>query len=339
MTALDEYRRLEALGLWREQADDQRREVIVALGEATLVMSSPSGDALGHWSLPAVERQNPGKTPALYAPASDSAEELEIADADMVEAIERIRGAIAKSRPRPGRLRLVLATGLIATAGLLGVFWLPDALIRQTVSLLPEAKRVTIGQQLLVEMTQIAGRPCGGPGGRTALLRLSVRVFGPDAAPQLVIFPATIPATVSLPGNIIAASAALAEDFETPEVLAGYLLAEAARQDGHDPVGVFLSEAGLSVTFRLLTTGQIEDDEIHAHAARLLSRETAMVDNGVLLEGFGTAQISSQPYAFARDISGESVLELIEADPMRGGSGPAVLGDADWVSLQEICAG
>lgn len=339
MTALDEYRRLEALGLWREQADDQRREVIVALGEATLVMSSPNGGALGHWSLPAVARLNPGKSPALYAPDTDSTEELEIADTVMVDAIEKIRAAVAKSRPRPGRLRLVLGVGFIATVGLLGVFWLPDALIRQTVSLLPEAKRVAIGQQLLVQMTQIAGRPCGGSGGRTALMRLSIRVFGPEAPPQLVMFPATIPATVSLPGNIIAASAALVEDFETPEVFAGYLLAEGARQIGHDPVGVFLSEAGLGVTFRLLTTGQIDDTEIHAHAARLLSRETAMLDNAVLLERFSAAQISSQPYAFARDVSGESVLDLIEADPMRGGSGPVVLGDADWVSLQEICAG
>lgn len=338
MTALNEYRRLEALGLWRERSDDQRREVIVALGEATLVMSAPNGGALGHWSLPAVERLNPGKTPALYAPSDDSAEELEIADTDMVDAIERIRTAIARSRPRPGRLRLVLSMGLVAVVTALGVFWLPDALIRQTVSLLPESKRVAIGQQLLVQMTQIAGRPCGGPGGRTALMRLSTRVFGTDAAPQLVIFSNTIPATISLPGNIIVATAALAEDFETPEVLAGYLLAERARQTGHDPIGAFLSESGLRVTLRLLTTGQIADEEIHAHAARLLSRETTMVDNGVLLEEFGTAQISSQPYAFARDVSGESVLQLIEADPMRGGSGPPVLGDGDWVSLQEICA-
>lgn len=338
MTALEEYKRLEALGLWRERSEDQRREVVVALGEATLVMSSPSGDALGHWSLPAVERLNPGKSPALFAPARDSDEELEISDPDMIAAIERIRTAIAKSRPKPGRLRLVLGLGSVIAAGALAVFWLPDALTRQTVSLLPEAKRVEIGQQLLGQMTNIAGRPCEGRGGRTALLRLSVRTFGTEDTPQLVVFPATIPNTLSLPGNIIAASAALAEDFETPEVLAGYLLAEATRREAQDPLETFLSEAGLSVTFRLLTTGEIADEAFHAHAARLLSRDTAVVDEAALLQGFETAQISSQPYAFARDVSGESVLGLIEADPMRGGGSPPVLNDADWVSLQEICS-
>lgn len=301
-------------------------------------MSSASGAALGHWSLPAIERRNPGKAPALYAPSDDSDEELEIADPEMVEAIERIRSAIAKSRPRPGRLRLAFAVGLVTAAGVLGVFWLPDALTRQTVTLLPEAKRVEIGEQLLAQMTNIAGRPCGGAGGRTALLRLSIRTFGTETPPRLVIFPSTIPDTISLPGNIVAASAALAEDFETPEVLAGYLLAEAVRRDSFDPVQVFLSEAGLGVTFRLLTTGEIADEAIHAHAVRLLSRDTTMVPDGALLERFALAQISSQPYAFARDVSGEQVLGLIEADPMRGGAGPAVLSDADWVSLQEICA-
>ncbi|ABD55898.1 hypothetical protein [Jannaschia sp. CCS1] len=338
MTALQEYRRLEALGLWRERAEDQRREVVVSLGEATLVMSSASGAALGHWSLPAVERLNPGKFPALYAPASDSVEELEIADAEMVTAIERIRTAIARTRPKPGRLRLVLSAGFVAVAGALGVFWLPDALTRQTVSLLPEAKRQEIGEQLLGQMTQIAGHPCTARGGRAALMRLAIRTFGTEGTPQLVLFPATIPDTLSLPGNIIAASAALAEDFETPEVLAGYLLAEATRRAGQDPLETFLAEAGLGVTFRLLTTGEISEDAIHAHAARLLSRDAAMVEDAALLARFEAAQISSQPYAFARDVSGEQVLGLIEADPMRSGGAPPVLDDADWVSLQEICA-
>jgi hypothetical protein len=68
MTVLEQYRRLESLGLWRDGPDDQRREVVVSLGEATLVVSTPAETALTHWSLPAIERLNPGRTPALYAP-------------------------------------------------------------------------------------------------------------------------------------------------------------------------------------------------------------------------------------------------------------------------------
>lgn len=339
MTALKEYKRLEAIGLWRERAGDQRREVIVSLGEVSLVMSAASGSALGHWSLPAVERLNPGTVPALFAPAPDSEEELELSDPEMIAAIERIRSAVERTRPHPGRLRLYLVGGLMALTILLGVFWLPDALIRQTVSLLPSAKRLDIGHQMLSEIATIAGRPCGGEGGRAALTRLAARTYGPDAPPRIVVFPATIPDTLTLPGNIVIASAALAEDHETPEVMAGYLLAERTRSEARDPVEALLRDAGLGVTFRLLTTGDVAAGPIHDHAAALLSLDTVRAEDAPLLERFAEAGISSQPYAFARDVSGESVLGLIEADPMRGQRAEPVLTDSDWVSLQEICNG
>ncbi|MEJ6395475.1 hypothetical protein V8J82_19600 [Gymnodinialimonas sp. 2305UL16-5] len=338
MTALKDYRRLEALGLWRERPEDQRREVIVSLGEATLVMSSAAGDALGHWSLPAVERLNPGQEPALYAPAADSDEELEVGEPEMIAAIERIRTAIAKSQPRPGRLRLALSIGFGLGVLAVAIFWLPEAMIQQTVSLLPQAKRAEIGRQMLSEITQIAGRPCGAPTGREALMQLAARTFGTDAPPRVVVVPATIPDTMTLPGNIIVASADLAEDYETPEVFAGYLLAERIRGAGADPIETFLREAGLAVTLRLLTTGEVRNDAIHGHAARLLSREGVPVSDTALIDSFAAARISSEPYAFARDVSGETVLGLIEANPMRGSAATPVLSDADWVSLQEICA-
>jgi len=69
MTALKKYERLESPGLWRDTPGGQRREVIVAFREATLVLSDPRTDSpLSHWSLPAVERLNTGALPALYGP-------------------------------------------------------------------------------------------------------------------------------------------------------------------------------------------------------------------------------------------------------------------------------
>lgn len=338
MTALQEYRRLEAIGLWREHAEDQRREVIVSLGEASLVMCAASGEALGHWSLPAVERLNPGKMPALFAPSLDSEEELELSEPEMIEAIERIRSAIERTRPHPGRLRLYLTGGAVIATILAGIFWLPDTLIRQTVALLPPAKRLDIGHELLGEIAAIAGRPCGGASGRASLAHLATRTYGPQSPPQIVVFPATIPDTLTLPGNIVVASAALVEDHETPEVFAGYLLAERTRSEANDPIETLLRDAGLGVTLRLLTTGEVAPEPIHAHAATLLSSSTARAEDANLLDHFAEAEISSQPYAFARDVSGETVLGLIEADPMRGQPSAPVLSDSDWVRLQEICS-
>jgi hypothetical protein len=336
MTALEQYSRLETTGLWREAPEAQRREVVVVLGDATLMISTPAEVALTHWSLPAVARLNPGRRPALYAPGDDAEERLEIEDADMIAAIETVRAAIERRRPHPGRLRVWIGGALAAAVLGLGVFWLPGALTRQTVALLPEASRVAIGNGLLAEIGRLAGPVCTSPRGSVALGRLARRVFG-EGAPRVAVLPAAIPETLALPGGILVANAALVEDHETPEVLAGYLIAEAARGDATDPVLTLLTEAGLGVTFRLLTTGEIDEGVLHAHAARLLSREAPPVEDAAVLAGFAAAGLSSEPYAFARDVSGETVLGLIEANPMRGRAAEPLLTDADWVSLQDIC--
>ncbi len=336
MTALDQYRRLEATGLWHESPEDQRREVVVALGDATLMISTLSDTALTHWSLPAVLRLNPGKRPAIYAPGPDGDERLEIDDPNMIEAIEKLRSAIERRRPHPGRLRLMTGLGLGVIALALLAFWLPSALTRQTVAMLPDASRSAIGQTLLTEITRLAGRPCTAPSGRSALDRLAARSF--DSAPRVVILPSSIPETLALPGGTLIANAALVEDYETPEVLAGFLLAEDLRSRTEDPMLQLLESAGLRATFRLLTTGQLPQEVAHNHAATLLSQPRPAVEDAAMIARFATAEISSQPYAFARDVSGETVLGLIEADPMRNSQPAPLLSDADWVSLQEICS-
>jgi hypothetical protein len=57
MTALHQYSRLEAAGLWRSAPDAQRREVIVGLRDATIILIDPKTEGpLTQWSLPAIER-------------------------------------------------------------------------------------------------------------------------------------------------------------------------------------------------------------------------------------------------------------------------------------------
>ncbi len=337
MTALSQYDRLEATGLWRDAPDSQRREVLVSLGDATLVISTLSETALSHWSLPAIHRLNPGKRPALYAPDPEADEVLELDAPEMIEAIERVRGAIARARPHPGRLRLILGLGATTAIVLMGVLLLPDALTRQTVAVLPEAKRAEIGRSLLAEISTLAGRACAAPAGVTALSRLTRRILGAERPPRVVVLPSAVPDTLRLPGNVILINSALVEDHETPEVLAGYLLAEAERRLNVDPVQRLLEDVGLSVTMRLLTTGEIAAQPLHEHAAHLLVAAPLPISDTAMLARFGEMQISSQAYAYARDVSGETTLALIEGDPLRGQPRDALLPDADWIALQEIC--
>ena len=66
MTALEKYARLEGSGVWRAGPDEQRRDVVVSLGDSSLIIAdTKSGQALSHWSLPAVVRMNKGTRPAV----------------------------------------------------------------------------------------------------------------------------------------------------------------------------------------------------------------------------------------------------------------------------------
>lgn len=338
MTETPEHQPREALGLWHEGPQHQRRDVIVILGAGSLIIASPARAALAHWSFAALERLNPCEVPALYAPGTDALERLEIADADMVAEIDRIRGTIARARPHPGRLRwlgaLILAVGLL----LAGVTWLPDALARQAAQMVPPAARGVIGAALLDEVAHLGGMPCTGEGSRAALDRLSERMFfDSDTPPALHVFDIRRPLSVALPGNLIVLSATLAEDHETPEVLAGHLLVEDLRRRADDPLLALLRASGTREVFRLLTTGRLSDDALRAHAVRLLNTPRPAVAEADLITRFAAARLSTRPYARALDITGETVGSLLENDPMAGRARGPLLSDAAWVRLQNIC--
>ena len=349
MTALKKYQRLESIGLWQPPADPaqapeggeprppQRREVIVSFGKATLVLSDKSGRALGHWSLAAVERMNPGKRPALFAPDAEGSETLEIEDGEMIGAIEKVRAAVRRARPRPGKLRRIVITAILALLLGLAVFWLPDALIRKTAAVVPPAKRAGIGADLLAAIVRVSGQPCQTPGGRLALERLAHRlVSNGEKPPRLVVLPDGVARTAHLPGGMILINRSLVEDYDDPRVPAGHVLAELLRARSRDPLEAMLERLGIRATLRLLTTGNLDPAALARYGEEVLPEEPEPLPPGMLLPAFEARGFSSTPYALSLDITGETTLPLIEADPYREGGRP-VLGDDDWVSLQGIC--
>ncbi len=338
MTALSDYQRLETTGIWRPAPDAQRRDVVVSVGEATLVMTDQSDTALAHWSLAAVERRNPDATPAIYTPGPDATEQLEIADEEMIAAIERVRRAVERARPRPGRLRSRIALGLAAALILLGILLVPNSLIRQAARVAPEAARAEIGEAVLGNLGRIAGPPCSSPAGDRALARLKTRLLGPGAG-RIVVIRDALPASAHLPGDIVLLSRELVEDHETPEVAAGYLLAEKVASAQVDPLLRLLDWTGTGAAFSLLTTGEVPEDDLRDYAEFLLGTEGASVSDATLLAAFGDAGVRASPYAYARDITGEATVTLIEGDPVPAGGARTILSDGDWVALQGICGG
>ncbi|WP_417249329.1 hypothetical protein [Celeribacter sp.] len=337
MTALTEYDRLEASALWRAAGESQRREVVVSIGDATLTISNLADQPLSHWSLPAIERINgTNERTAIYAPASDTDERLEVEDETFIAAIERIQHALERGRARPGRLRNVIFGGIAVTCAALAIFWLPDALIRQATTIVPNVTRVEIGEQLLDRMQRLSGMPCSSPRGNAALARLNTRLR-PDTDGRLVVVESGVPVTQHLPGGIILLNRAVVEDYDDPAVTAGFVLDEMDRAATEDPLVRLLQGSGLIATLRLLTTGKIDAETLDAHTEILLTQTPPETPpSATLIERFVAAEVAMSPYAYALDVTGQTTLPLIEADAVLGEK-RTVLSDGDWLALQGIC--
>jgi hypothetical protein len=336
MTALKKYQRIESVGLWRASAQEQRREVVVSIGDATLIISDMNDSAVAHWSLAAIERANPGKRPAIFYPAGDPGETLELAksEKDMIDAIEKLRRAVDRARPKPGRLRWLGVTASVAAVAALAVFWLPGAVVSHAVTILPDVKRNDISRALRGHIERLTGAECRTPDGLRALSLLSNDI----GVTPLGILPSTgANSSISLPNGRIMLNRNLVEDFEDPAVVAGFAVAERVRTSTADPLAALLQHAGTWDSLQLMATGRLQDDALRRYAEHLLTREVDAPETVPLLKGFRTANISSAPYAYAQDITGETVLPLIEGDPTLGQQPRALLSDADWLRLQSIC--
>lgn len=333
MTVLAEYQRLEAEGIWRPAPDAQRRDVIVSIGKATITIAAANGTALAHWSLPAMRRLNPGETPALYGPGSDAPDTLEVTDDEMVEAIERVLAAIRKKPGRSGWVRRLSVYGALAGFLVLAFIWLPGAITAYTASLVPQAARDAIGAGLLAETERVAGAPCASPAGNRALLVLAARLF-PDSNTRLVVLPSALAETAHLPGGTLLIGHRLVEDHETAEVLAGHLVAEDVRRTSRDPLARLLAAVSFRASLALLSTGRLREMDLQRMAEWLVAAPPRPVGDADLIGAMAERGVATEPYAYTRDISGETTQTLID-----GSSEDArpVLEDTDWIALQRIC--
>lgn len=333
MTVLAKYQRLEAEAVWRASAEAQRRDVIVSIGEATITISAANGTALAHWSLPAIERLNPGEEPALYAPGEESPERLELLEPEMIAAVDSVLKAIRRGTLNTGRMRRFASIG-VGFAILIGAaLWLPGAIVRYTASLVPDVARASIGTDLLAELDRVAGAPCNSPAGLRALDQLELRLFG-ETARDLVVLGSALKETTHLPGGTILIAHTLVEDYETPDVLAGYILAEDIRRSQSDPLARLLDFAGLRSALTLLLQGRVPENGLKRMAEGVVAHNPVPVSDEDLIARMAAAKVPSEPYAYARDFSGESTETLIAANTDQTAT---IMDDGNWIALQRIC--
>jgi len=336
VTAYKKYQRLEAAGLWCPGPKEQRREVIASFGKTTLIISDMQDRTLTHWSLAAIERQNSGEFPAVYSPYADCSETLEFAEDEdhIILALEELQRAITRARPHPGRLRMILLLMSALAVIALIVFWMPRAIVSHALAVVPDVTRAEIGLDLLDQVNRISGPTCAAPHSLPALERLVRRV----GVKRIVVLPSGLRESFALPGGIFLLNRNILEDSNDPDIAAGFVLAEQVRTTVNNPLAHILETSGVMTSVRLITTGTIPQDTLNSYIERALVAERPPVDEQKLLAAFEKASVRSTPYAYAKDITGESVIGLIEADPMANIDSQPVLPDREWLLLQTICA-
>ena len=326
-TALDGIERLETPGLWRAETGAQRREVYVSIGNAELVVQDNSGAALSHWSLPALVRLNPGAVPARYAPARGAGEELEVAEPEMIAALDRVMDAVEKGRRRPGALRRVLIGLVVGFAVGSLLIWLPGALRRHAENVMSTAQRTDIGERMLTELTLLTGPPCGTLTGTEALNRLRARIL-PTSPVHMAVLRDLPQAALALPGGLIVLSDTTLVGQDDPNVTAGHVLATALAARQTAPLRRFLNGLGPVDLVRLMASGEVPDAAITRHVEGLLLVPQPRLPVETLRPGFDAARLAWAPYA-------------ADAGLPAGAAAPSdmqpALDDTTWQALREIC--
>ena len=346
MTALEKYRKLEGSGLWAASSQDQRREVVVGFGDATLVISDgTSMTVLSHWSLPAVVRLNPGKRPALYSPEGDGGEVLELDDDWLIDALKVVQGALSPPRGLMSRLR----TPILAALGLAGLIAatlvIPPALQDHTAAVVPMAKRVELGEALRHDLVLSGARLCQSTYAAPAIAALHRRLFqSPATIVVMRDLPVNAPRIQHVMGRIFIVDNRLLEEAESAEALGGAILLAAQRAVEEDPLRPLLRHAGVVATFRLLTSAELPPRAMVGYAPALLRAPLAVPDAEAVLERFARSDLSTRPLVdnpFPLDPTLDQIGDALRArDPLRGEPpSNALLTDGQWVSLLNICDG
>ena len=272
-TALRDYARLEATGLWTPPGGSGAQEVLLSLGESTLILSDLADRPVAHWSLPALRRI--AQVPATYAPGTEGEERLEVEDAEMNRALALVIDAAQEpSTRRPlRRLAGLVVAGLVAVAA---VSFGPDILRRQAAAALSPAQVGELGRAVVARLP--GTRICADPYGVRAMERLARAALGPDAPPVRVLTPGPTGGAAPVPGAILLSGGAVA-GAATPAEVATRLRAAHGEAERNPPVEAFLSEAGPLALAEMLTTARWPEATLRRYADRVAVMELGEADD------------------------------------------------------------
>jgi hypothetical protein len=151
MSARQTYILFAAPGRWREAPDGPARDVIVSLGNATLVLTDVQDRILGHWALAGIRAVGESDGSIVYTMAGDGADTLSIGDRDMNAAIAEFSCASSSPTPRARRTRrrrlpVVAPLMILGAVTMLAVYG-PPVIRAQSKRLIAREQAIEAGDQ------------------------------------------------------------------------------------------------------------------------------------------------------------------------------------------------
>ena len=341
MTALAQYERLEALGIWRAHDGAEGREVVIKFGQSTMVLEATADVPLAHWSLPALRRRSSGDEEAVYAPDFESSETLTVTDPEMRTALDRVLSARLGAPAAPhSRVPLMVVTALLLAVVGIAMLNLPTVLGGFAPTFIaPERARVLAGQMLpLVE--ERTGPTCTTSNGDGALERLARRLMPQVPARVHVADLGDLP-YLALPGDTVVISRHIAERAESPEEFAGWAALAFEDGAGQAALGHVFRASGIADGLSFLANGSFSDRTLDAAVNRLmLSADVRRpLDLSAATYRLADAGIPAEPLVAGIRREGTSSGPL-SIPPVEGSEGgPEVMTDGEWVALRGICDG
>lgn len=257
MTALEQYLRLEAVGIWRETARADPREVVVSFGATTLVLTDLGDRPLGHWALAGVQKVGRTAEGTVYAMTPEGGETLTIADREMVAAIAAVtrRGAPRPKPPRRRRGQVLVTLGILAVFGFT-VTVAPGLIAAQAARMMPPERAEEAADRILLGLMERRAL-CDQAEFRRALGLVAASI-DPADPPRLRVMDLGQRRAVVLPGRTVLVDRTALAAAAGPDEVAGWVATALAGE----PVADLMHAVGPVAGLTYILTGELGDPAV-----------------------------------------------------------------------------
>jgi Zn-dependent protease with chaperone function len=262
---------------------------------------------------------------------------------------------------RPISVARIAAWSLVATVVIIGLIWFGVPVVAdQLAEALPIGWERPLGEAVDKQVrVMFPGKPCSGPDGRAALVKLVAELQTAARLPIMpdpVVLRSSIPNAFALPGGRVYVLSALLDRAQSPDELAGVLGHEFGHVSHRDGLRRLIRDGGTAFLVGLLF-GDVSGAGAALFAARSLLSAAYSRDIEAGADGFGIAVMHrlGRPTAPLGDLlkrltgPGDVQLSLLQDHPLTpdrvrrlkqedaAPSGPDLLDPVEWQALRRIC--